>query len=164
MVHPDLLRDLYGQTYAVIRRRTTGLTHEDSLLPPPHGGNCLNWVVGHIVVARANILALLGEQPAWDWRASKRYLPGSTPVVGGEDALRFERLLADLDRSQEQLVAALGRLSPADLAAVEDGKALGAHLACYHSHEVDHEGQTERSRQLAGAGDRPDGGRRPSRW
>lgn len=148
MTHPAL-RDLYGQTYDVITRQTAGLTHEDSLLQPSHGGNCLNWVVGHIVVARANILALLGEQPAWGWRASRRYLPGAAPVVGGEDALRLERLLADLDRSQEQLVAALARLSSEELAAVEDGKPLGAHLACYHSQEAYRAGQTEQLRQLA---------------
>lgn len=71
MTHPAFLCDLYGQTYDVIRRQTAGLTHEDSLLQPSHGGNCLNWVVGHITIARANILALLGEQPAWDWRASR---------------------------------------------------------------------------------------------
>ena len=29
-----------------------GLTHDDSLFQPQGGGNCLNWIIGHLVKAR----------------------------------------------------------------------------------------------------------------
>ncbi len=130
------------------------MTHEESLCQPPAGGNCLNWVVGHIVVARANVLALLGEAPSWDWAGLRRYIPGSAPVTAGADALGFERLLADFDRAQEQLVAALGRQSPEDLAAVRDDRTLGAHLASCHFHESYHAGQIELLRPPVDGGER----------
>ena len=42
MIHPALLTEMYTQTYDVIKRQTAGATHEESLRPPPAGGNCLN--------------------------------------------------------------------------------------------------------------------------
>ncbi len=142
---------MFTRSHGVIKREAAEVTHDESLRRPPNGGNCLNWVVGHIVVARANVLALLGEPPSWDWQGVRRYMPGSAPITDGGEALRFERLLADLDRSQEQLAAALGRLSPERLAAARDGKTLGAELASYHAHEAHHAGQIELLRQCGKA-------------
>ena len=33
----------------VVKRNLEGLTHEESLVQPQPGGNCLNWIVGHLV-------------------------------------------------------------------------------------------------------------------
>jgi len=65
MTIAETLADYYGLTYRVIKRQLEGVTHEESLVQPPFRGNCLNWVLGHIVVSRATVLTTLGEIPPW---------------------------------------------------------------------------------------------------
>ena len=61
-IDSEMLIYLYGITYYVVKQQVDDLTHEDSLLQPPFRGNCLNWVLGHIVVHRDKALVTLGEQ------------------------------------------------------------------------------------------------------
>ena len=35
MIHPQLLCDLFSETYTIIKRQTEGLTHKDSVWQPP---------------------------------------------------------------------------------------------------------------------------------
>ena len=157
MIEPGLLIDLYTETYGIVRRATAGLTDEESLREPPFGGNCLNWLVGHLTVARANILTLLGAPIEWNWAEARAYIPGSAAIAGAEHAQSLGRLLELFDRAQERLVEALGRLSMEELRAVgaaTEGKPLGAYLAGYHTHEACHAGEIEVVRRLV------DGGRR----
>jgi hypothetical protein len=153
MISTRLLRDTFSQTYGSIKELTAGLTHEDSLIQPPFPGNCFNWVLGHIVVARTNVLYPLGERSTWDRDRLMRYVPGSPPITGDDRAIRLEAILAELDRTQGQIVAALGRATPESLAApVGDGdKTLGMEIHGYAIHEAGHVGQLELLRRLAGA-------------
>ena len=64
MIHPELLINLFEINLHVVRRQTEGLSHEDSLIQPPFRGNCLNWVLGHIVATRNQIMTLLESQPS----------------------------------------------------------------------------------------------------
>lgn len=54
-----------------------GLTHEDSLVQPP-SGNCINWMLGHLLVHRHRMLETLGE-PAPIPEALMRYDRGRRP-------------------------------------------------------------------------------------
>jgi hypothetical protein len=57
-------------------------THEESRLQFPFGGNCLNWVMGHLTTTRTNLLAMLGSSDTvWTFDEAKRYIPGSSPVT-----------------------------------------------------------------------------------
>jgi len=137
--------------------QTEGLTHADSLLQLPFRGNCLNWVLGHIIVGRNRVLKLLEEAPVWEESEAARYDTGSEPITGDEQALPLAKLLRDLDESQQQITDALGRLPPEPLAEVVDtgrGEApLGKTVAGLHWHETYHTGQLELLRQLAGKND-----------
>ena len=159
MTHPDaesLIRS-YRLTYHLIRLQTEGLTHADSLLQPPFRGNCLNWVLGHIVAGRSQAHALLTGSPLWPRDEAARYETGSQPITTTEQALSLDRLLADLERSQQAITAAVERLSREDLAATVvfrgDQQPLGQALAGLHWHETYHTGQLELLRQLAGKND-----------
>jgi hypothetical protein len=83
MIAPELLAELFAINYRVIRRQVDGLTHEDSLLQLPFRGNCLNWVLGHIVATRNRALALLGEPPIWSEAEAARYAtaPNRSPAT-----------------------------------------------------------------------------------
>ena len=50
----------------VIHMQLKGLSHEDTLLQLPFRGNCMNWVVGHIVAYRHVIMRLAKAETPWD--------------------------------------------------------------------------------------------------
>lgn len=156
MVDPKLLAELYAETYRSLVRQTLGVAHEDSLMQPPAGLNCPNWMVGHVMASRSNVLAMLGEPSVWGWSEAKRYVPGSEPVTNGEDALDFGKILADLERAQRQLVGFLRQATPEAMGAECDGgyssaiNTVGAQLAFAHLHEATHAGQIEYLRLLTG--------------
>jgi hypothetical protein len=159
MTHPDAetLVQSYRITRRIIKLQTDGLTHEDSLLQPPFRGNCMNWVLGHIIAGRDTALELLGQSPLWMEEETSRYRTGSEPLTSSERALPLERLLGDLDRSQQCTESALQRISAEELAQVAEFRGseqtLGQALAGLHWHETYHTGQLELLRQLAGKND-----------
>ena len=115
-----VLTRLFEFSYNVTRGNVEGFTHEDSLTQPKLSGNCLNWVVGHIVATRNHILALLGKPPFWSEEEIARYDRGSNPIVTEDEAVPWDRIMKDFDRSQEMLRAEFG--SGSDNTAVLAGK------------------------------------------
>ncbi|HEY6539974.1 MAG TPA: DinB family protein [Ktedonobacteraceae bacterium] len=115
MTRGETLAEYYGLTYRVIHRQLNGLTNEESFLQPPFRGNCLNWVLGHVVFSREAVLSKLGESFPWTEAEAARYTRNSEPVTSAGDALPLERLLTALEESQERIVASLKRVSDEDL-------------------------------------------------
>jgi hypothetical protein len=148
MISPDLLAELFATNYRVIRRQADGLTHDDSLLQLPFRGNCLNWVIGHIVATRNQVLTLLGEPPVWSETEAAPYVRGSAPITEGEIAHPLEKILSDLDCSQERLMAALKRVTPHDMNATQGDETIGEQLAFLHFHEAYHTGPNPLFHQL----------------
>ena len=62
----------------------------------------------------------------------------------------FERIMADFDRSQEALLAALRALSPRASDQAAGDATLGVELLRHGLHEAYHAGQLELLRSLAG--------------
>jgi DinB family protein len=161
-VEDDMIdaKDLVGafaRNLSVVKAQAEGLTNADSLIQSPHG-NCLNWVVGHIVEDRDDVLEVLGE-PRAVGAAVERYQRGSEPVTAaGTGVLPLVQLLELLDQSQERIEAALGSM---DLTALEHkseddprGRSVGQRIFFLYFHETYHVGQTEIFRQLAGKDDK----------
>lgn len=153
----DFLVGSFERTHRIIKMQIDGLTHRDSVLQPPFRGNCLNWVLGHILAYRNAVLKHLGQPPVWSESEISRYSFGSDPITRDEQALPFEKLLDDLDQTQNAIVQALAQTSQEKLAAlVQTGRgesALDERLAYLHWHETYHVGQLELLRQLAGKND-----------
>lgn len=159
MIDTEYLANAYRVNIGIINRQTDGLTHEDSLLQPPFRGNCLNWVLGHILVNRNRILKLLGEPPVVKDAVIARYETASDPITGHEDGiLSLDELITLLNRSQEAVTAGLQRMIPEDLQEeIEvNGQVTtpGKRLFGLYFHETYHTGQTELLRQLAGTDDK----------
>ena len=155
MISADIIAESFTRNYHVIHRQIDGLTHEDSLRQPPFRGNCLNWVLGHIVASRNGALAALGETPIWDEAEAEPYTRESDPIVDDDQAYPLEKIVADLNQSQERLQAALERVPLEALAAqFDDERTVGERLAFLYWHETIHTGQTEFLRQLAGKNDK----------
>lgn len=152
----ELLVDQLSFNLGTIKVNTEGLTHEESLVAPPGGGNCLNWVVGHLVSSRNGLLRLLGCDFVWDKERAERYQRGSDPI-SAEEAVAFDEILADFAASQEPIVAALRGLTDEQLAAPTtarylkgDDETLGSVLATFVFHEAYHTGQTGLLRRILG--------------
>jgi uncharacterized damage-inducible protein DinB len=127
-----------------------GMSHEDSMVQPPAGGNCLNWVAAHIVASRGAILDLLGEAPVWDTDRNDRFKRGSRPVQDTKDSLPFDSIVADFRRSQERIQAGLARLSDEELLEKRGDDTLADKLHFLQFHEAYHIGQAGLLRRMAG--------------
>lgn len=153
----ERIQPLFAINYRVIKRQTDGLTHADSLLQPPFRGNCLNWVLGHILASRRAVHRILGQPPLWDDARAARYMADSEPITDPTDPaiVDLATMLADLERSQALLDEGFAELSDAQLAEVNDrGRTVADRLLFFAWHEGYHVGQTEYLRQLAGKDDK----------
>jgi uncharacterized damage-inducible protein DinB len=144
----------YGITYRVINWQIDGLTHEDSLLQPQFRGNCLNWVLGHILTGREPVLIALGEAIPWNNEEVVRYKPDSEPITDVGNALTLERLQSALEESQTRILAGLQHASEEFLRTPVEEETVGEKIAFAHWHETYHVGQLELLRQLAGKNDK----------
>ena len=156
MITADDLSKAFARNLGVIKAQTEGLTHADTLVQS-HGGNCLNWLLGHIAVHRDKILHTMG-QPLVSADLNDRYNRGSAPVrEDDEDIVPLGTLIERLEQGQERIASALSRLGEAGLDAEwdpEDRKStIGKRVFFLYFHETYHVGQTELMRQLAGKHD-----------
>ncbi|MCE5260040.1 MAG: DinB family protein [Chloroflexi bacterium] len=150
---------IFAQNLSVINKQTNGLTDEQSLLQPPFRGNCLNWVLGHILSNRSEVLEALEAEGMLSAEQYKRYGYGSEPICGpGQDILPLEQLLEMLRESQVRIQSALENASDELLS---EERTLGPNrMPCEELvlfllwHESYHTGQTELLRQLAGTNDK----------
>ena len=144
------LKKLYEVNARALQMNLKDITHEESLVQPGGGGNCLNWVVGHIVANRNHILSLLGEPPIWGEEDYERYKRGSAPIREGGAARPFAGIVDDFVRSQERVRAGLERITEAKLAEPAGQETVGDTLAFLQFHEAYHVGQAGLLRRLAG--------------
>lgn len=156
MITPQAMISMLKRNIGVIERQIDGLSHEDSLLQPPFRGNCMNWIIGHMVVYRDNILKTANEAPLWNDADSARYGHDSEPITDGSSAIRFERIMADLRESQSRIEAALEHLTDDQLDSTIEGRArtIRDWLMFLVWHDTYHTGQTEYLRQLTGVNDK----------
>lgn len=161
VVDSKLLIEALENNFGVLQRQVNGLTHEDSLLQLPFRGNCLNWVIGHLVERRDRMLELLDKPPLLTPKQTLRYQRNSEPITSGADALPFDKLLADLATAQEQILSLLSTMSSDDLSVIgkqivvgPPPQSIGEWLHFLIWHETYHTGQTEIIRQLTGINDK----------
>jgi uncharacterized damage-inducible protein DinB len=148
-MNAESLQHMFGLNHYVIGVNARDLSHQESLAEPQPGGNCANWVLGHIVATRGAVLSLVGEQPVWDAATTDRYKRGSKPITP-QTAKPMPEILEALDRSQERLVAGLSRLKSEDLAKPAGDETVGKQLATLQFHEAYHAGQLGLLRRIAG--------------
>src|SRR5688572_8255824 len=88
----DLWRQQNQMTRDVVGANVAGLTHEDSLVQPRPGGNCLNWVLGHLLSVYDGILPMMRQEPVMGEGALQRYVRGAPPIQDRAEALSFEQM------------------------------------------------------------------------
>lgn len=154
-MNTELIAVQLGYTNYVLKKNTEGLSHEQSMNQPEPGGNCMNWVVGHILSARNGFLSILGEEPMWTEEQARPYQRGGEWNPDG--AIDLPQILTDLDTSQERILNGLKRFDPERLAEKapfspvnNEDETLGSLLAGLAFHESYHAGQTGVLRRVIG--------------
>lgn len=141
----------FQHNHTTIRLNCEGLTQTESLFQPLAEGNCLNWVLGHIVAHRSHMLELLDEAALWTEEESAPYARGSAPITAEVEGVKpIDQLLTDLEKSQERVIRRLSEMTEADLAALVEGQPRGELLAGYQVHEAYHAGQLGVLRRMTG--------------
>lgn len=158
MITQKDLAKAFARNTAIVKSQAKDLTHDDSLIQPPFHGNCLNWVLGHLVSNHDDILEALGEPRLFDNKLD-RYKRESEPILHeDEGTLKLDTLLESLERGQMQITESLNRVDDAALARVltfGERKVTAAERVFFlYFHETYHVGQTEIFRQLAGKNDK----------
>ncbi|MBX3051581.1 MAG: DinB family protein [Caldilineaceae bacterium] len=137
----------------IIKRKSEGLTHADSMRQLPFPGNCMNWNIGHILVYRMQYLGVIDGISQPDPAEFAIYGGGSQPLTDSSKAIPLEVLLARIDDASAQVIAALASMPAEKLAEIydaEQGTTLADRLTFYLLfHESYHAGQLEILHELA---------------
>jgi hypothetical protein len=144
-------------TRAVVRMNLDGVTHEESLVQPHPGGNCLNWVVGHLTCIYNNSLPLVGQENVVPPESLARYDRGSPPITDPAEARDLAELMATWDRVADRFDAGLAAFSPEVLdqpAPFSPGddpdETVRSLMSTILFHQAYHAGQTGILRRAAG--------------
>jgi hypothetical protein len=127
----------------VIHINMEGITHEDSLKSPENGGNCINWILGHIIASRDDVFEILGTQKLCDEEFLSLYERGSKNV-SPDKAVKLKKLIETLDAT---LIKLEERIPDVDLTEKEEELKM---LAFLSFHEAYHCGQIGILRRIIG--------------
>ena len=154
---PEAFAYQLNLSYAVVKRNVGKITHEESLVQPAPAGNCLNWVLGHLVATRNNLLRGLGGEPAWSKAECARYERHGPPIKSAGEARPLEEIWSAFDASQERLLSIVSELTPQQLAqkapfspSNNRDETVGSLLASFAFHDAYHTGQTGLLRRIVG--------------
>ena len=156
MDNQELLQTLERHNY-VIKRQTDGLTHEQSLLQPALRGNCMNWVLGHMLEVRNEILQQLDQPSVLPTPEAAFYQSESAPITPSSPALPLATLLTGFDESLACIEQGLQSVPEEKMATIinqERQATLRASISFSVWHEAYHLGQLEYLRQLTGVNDK----------
>ncbi|MEZ4656317.1 MAG: DinB family protein [Caldilineaceae bacterium] len=153
MPTPQQLISHIGFIDRIIKGKTEGLTHADSMKQLPFPGNCMNWNLGHILVYRMQYLGVIDGVSKPDPDEFAIYGAGSEPLTDSAKAIPLETLLTRLHAASALVVSALEKMAPEKLSEVFDaerGTTVDDRLQFYLIfHESYHAGQLEILRELA---------------
>lgn len=152
----ELVQTLQRHNY-VIKRQTDGVTHEQSLLQPAFRGNCMNWVLGHMLEGRNGILQQLEQPIILSAPEDAFYQRESAPITPASPTVPLQTLLAGLDEALVRIEQGLQSIAEEKMATIinpERQTTLRASISFSVWHEAYHLGQLEYLRQLTGVNDK----------
>jgi uncharacterized damage-inducible protein DinB len=149
----EMIAKQFGFVYRLTEANLEGMTPEQSLAQPSPGGNCANWILGHLTNVQNGVMQLIGEKPVWE--SEKLARAGSDPITGPAGAIDWSPLRDHFLGSRDRCVAAISTLSEEALAESVPhpfgGTCSRAELLnTLAFHQAYHAGQLAVSRRIAG--------------
>ena len=153
------LKKMLSMEQEIIKEQTQGMNQADTLIQPQPGGNCMNWVLGHMLENQVTLLETLDGVPSIDKAELVRYYRESAPIQeDGEGVKSLDFLLAAHAQLHEAIQNRLDEMSEADFdqeITVRERKVIrGWRIFFLHFHYTYHIGQLELLRNLAGRTDK----------
>ncbi len=132
----------------ILKRNLTEVTEQKSRIRQSGGGNSVNWLVGHMLRSRLNMLNLLGAEADELAASLEPYRRARDGGYRDEELMTLEDLIVQWDRVQDLLGAAL---DSADMSG-DGGEhgTLGQAVMFYNFHEAYHLGQAGILRRVMG--------------
>jgi len=144
----DHLRHQFNLTSKALEYNIEDITDEESLADPTGGGNCINWVVGHIITTRDEMFQDFQCPRVLPDPVQTRYERGSEPVrKGDQDIIPLTRLRESLKKSNTIVWEMLDKIERGEL---KPNVEHGINLAGFSFHEAYHVGQTAILRRFLG--------------
>lgn len=153
-IQTDLVED-YSRNSRLLLKHLDGLNHADTLIRPNGTGNCINYILGHMLLCRLEMLDMLGQPATVNAETLARYGNDVEPI-GPEstDIHPLEQLKEWWGSVDEQFSAAIQNASDETMQGIiNTGRRemlLHRRLHFYFFHESFHLGQLEILRHLAG--------------
>lgn len=138
------LRTLFGFNETTMKLNISEITQLESLRYPVNGGNCINWILGHIILSRDLILEITGNKKLSTDAIQKKYRKGSVIFIEIENAEEISDLLNRFNESQEILMKTLLKKD------FRDDKETNENLTGLGFHEAYHLGQIGILRRMTG--------------
>jgi uncharacterized damage-inducible protein DinB len=153
----EVFRQNTRVTDYVVRMNLDGVTHEDSLIQPQPGGNCLNWVMGHLLCVYNDVLPTLHQEPVLPKERLKRYGRGTPPLQNPAEATDLPEMMDAWPKAIERFDTGLASLTPPELDAPapfspgkDPNETVRSLLGLVAFHQSYHAGQTGMLRRLIG--------------
>jgi uncharacterized damage-inducible protein DinB len=145
----------FGYNLRAFERLVDGINHEESMIAPQFGGNTINWIVGHLVQSRNEMLEVIGLAPIWTAAIQMKYQTGSKPISNPDNiGVDFDRLLTDYRAAQDLLLVRIAEMTEEELnqeiGEGEQKTTIAATVNGYIWHETYHIGQIELLRPMVG--------------
>jgi hypothetical protein len=151
------LRHQAGLIHKVVHINLAGVTQQESLINPEPEGNCLNWVLGHLVCIYNNVMPLLGQKALPEADRLKRYDRGSAPLRNASEAMELSELLSIWDEASKRVDAGLAKLTQEALDARapfsptnDPNETVRSLVSTVLFHQAYHSGQLGVLRRIAG--------------
>ena len=152
-----VLRQQASMVHQVVKMNTDGLSQADTLIQPSPAGNCMNWVVGHLVAIYNQVLPIVHQEPTSLHESLTRYNRGSPPIRDANDAVGITELLTEWDQACVRYDAGLKSMTAEELLqrapmspTNNPNETVGSLLSTISWHQSYHSGQTGLLRRLAG--------------
>ena len=110
-----MFNHLFENNHEMIQMQVKDVTQAESLLQLPFKGNCMNWVVGHILDTYSTCLEWMGQPAIRSDAEAKTYGYGSEPCTDPANAYDLADMLKRLDLAAKQIPLSLDGLAPVEL-------------------------------------------------
>lgn len=153
----DVLLAQAKAVHGAVNRNADGIAHDESLAAPGLGGNCFNWILGHLVWANTLVLRVVNEQGPLSDEELKPYARGSEELHDAARAIPLEKLLAAWNETCTRIEAGLPKFTPEFLESQapfsprnKDDETVGSLLTALMFHQAYHAGQLGLCRRAIG--------------
>ncbi len=136
---------IYNINYFAFQKNIAGITHQESMIQPHESTSSINWIMGHLVLVRDEVLKLLQEEILCDEGCREIYGAGTAGLVDVRAAIDLPELVNAFQHSQEIINEKLQLFEKETPRNVDE---LMVQLAGFGFHDAYHIGQLGYIRRL----------------